>query len=228
MQSNNIHQHVKPPSATVAVYFISIPGSTIRLYLWCGYTHRISMHTWRYTQIHFHLFPWYISVMNFLHACRCCIRYGRKLKSPLNPESTVVLATRVITQPRSDASLAVGVWFVAQQKGVIWEYWCRRGSLWLPLLTSSVDVMVPWGHICDWEWRWEHCQQQISWQGKESDLQDGTFSQRINLTWICIQVGILQDRLPRWGIRNKSIHLYGHTTVRHNNQQDYLPGKHMN
>lgn len=187
-------------------------------------------HFHAYMKVQTNSFPFVpmVHFCNELFTCRCCIRYGRKLKSPLNPESTVVLATRVITQPRSDVSLAVGVWFVAQQKGVIWEYWCRRGSLWLPLLTSSVDVMVPWGHICDWEWRWEHCQQQISWQGKESDLQDGTFSQRINLTWICIQVWILQDKLPRWGIRNKSIHLYGHTTVRHNNQQDYLPGKHEN
>ncbi len=62
----------------------------------------------------------YITVMSLL--CLCCLRYSRKVKSPLDPESTGLLVARAITQPRSDAPLAASVRFVAQQKGLIWEY----------------------------------------------------------------------------------------------------------
>ena len=54
-----------------------------------------------------------------------CLRYSRKLKSPLVPES-MGLCDYTVSTPLWLSS----VWFVARQRALIWEYWCRRGSLW--------------------------------------------------------------------------------------------------
>ncbi len=86
------------------------------------YISAIHMHALKSTgtNVYAHCTLQYISVMSLLRLS--CLRYSRKLKSPLDPESTGLLATTAITQPRSDASLAASVWFVAQQGGLIWEY----------------------------------------------------------------------------------------------------------
>lgn len=96
------------------------PRSRITFCLRLGYIQRIHMHA--------HCTAECISVMSLL--LLCFLMYSIKLKSPLDPESTWLSASRAITQPWSDASLAASVCFVAQQRGLIWEYWCTQGSLW--------------------------------------------------------------------------------------------------
>lgn len=34
---------------------------------------------------------------------------------------------------------------------------------------GSMDVTVPRGYVCDWEWKWDRSQQQISRQWREND-----------------------------------------------------------
>ncbi len=177
------------------------------------------------THTNAHCTAQYISVMSLL--CLYCLRYSRKLKSPLDPESTGLSATRAITQPESDASLAASVWFVAQQRGLIWEYWCRQGSLWPCCKQAAWCVTVPWGHVCDWEWRWNHSQQQISWQGRRNDLWDETLSQRIYSTHTCIWYLLLEGKLQRSGINIRTFRLISVTTTTmiHNYRLYSLPGE---
>lgn len=136
-------------------------------------------HASRYTHIHTHNSPHIASIMSILRLCR--LMYSRKLKSPLDLESTELLAARVITQPLSDAVLAAGLWFAAPQRELIWEYCCRHGSLW-PCCQQAVWMsQCLEGTTVIEEWRWVRKHTSLHGRGKWPSWQNTELGDKLNI-----------------------------------------------